>query len=51
MGNAALVLSCLDDLDAKSQNKKLAYSNFLNLFNKDTKMNEIILHKLLNQTL
>ena len=33
------------------KDKKLAFSNFLNLFNKDTKMNEIILHKLLNQTL
>ena len=33
------------------KDKKLAFSNFLNLFNKDTKMNEIILHKLLNQSL
>jgi hypothetical protein len=30
------------------KNKKLAYSNFLKLFNKDTQNNEVILHKLLN---
>jgi hypothetical protein len=30
------------------KNKKLAYSNFLKLFNEDSKKNEVILNKLLN---
>jgi len=30
------------------KNKKLAFSNFLKLFNEDSKKNEVILNKLLN---
>jgi len=30
------------------KNKKSAYSNFLKLFSENTKMNEMILHRLLN---
>jgi hypothetical protein len=33
------------------KNKKLAFSNFLKLFDKNTKKNEVILHKLLHYTL
>jgi len=33
------------------KNKKLAFSNFLKLFEKNTKKNEVILHKLLHYTL
>jgi len=50
MNSSACGFYCLEWMKwmDNNKNKKLAYTNFLKLFTKDTKKNEMVLHQLLN---